>query len=58
MCRTPKEELILLQESRNMQSMGRHDVVESGQGGGGNDWSEVTKSEEFNPWMMAKLVGS
>ena len=48
-----KEELASLQESRNMQLQGMmvRKAVKAGRAG---DWSEPRRSEELNPWMMAK----
>ena len=53
-----KEELALLQDSKNTHAIARHDGAEERSRWGWRDaWSELTKNEDFNPWMMAKLKG-
>ena len=52
-----KVDVALLQESRNMQCPGMM-VRRAVKAGLADDWSELTRSEELNPWKMAKLKES
>ena len=52
-----KEELALLQQSENRRLPGIM-VRRAVNAGRADDWSELMKSEELNPWMIAKLKAS
>ena len=51
------EELALLQQSENRRLPGIM-VRRAVNAGRADDWSELMKSEELNPWMIAKLKAS
>ena len=56
-CRHAKNNKLCCKESKNMQLPGMM-VRRAIKAGWADDWSELVKSEELQPWMMAKLKES
>ena len=51
-----KEELALLQVSKNLHVSGMMVVRTANKAVLVDDWTELTRSDELNPWMTAKLL--